>query len=297
MPLLAVALTYGSFGDIKETARLTFRIIDILYNGGRPSSEGERIISILKGLYSDVAIVLTLPGIDSSSAHARSAVGELSAKLALCHSLLAKLYAKIRPSNGIVAKIWIAMSEAKALASWRAEIARYSRSQSRFSSTASERDSYMAQSPIRLQGAPVVYGTPTGSGISSPVVPFGQVPLWEWDSSSPTHHCSVPLICVRRVGVILTKCNWPFDRNTALYPPVHDAELARRDLVRGREPSMIRASLTSGALGRFFFGTRISAEIVGDSWRNGEDGIDSAVHRAPGPVTPIFKCSFVKMFI
>ncbi|KAJ7803621.1 hypothetical protein B0H14DRAFT_2613157 [Mycena olivaceomarginata] len=39
---------------------------------------------------------------------------------------------------------------------------------------------------------------------------------------------------------------------------------------------MIRASLTSGALGRFFFGTRISAEIVGDSWRNEEEGIGSA---------------------
>ncbi|KAJ7301602.1 hypothetical protein DFH08DRAFT_827403 [Mycena albidolilacea] len=44
---------------------------------------------------------------------------------------------------------------------------------------------------------------------------------------------------------------------------------------------MIRASLTSGALGRFFFGTWISAEIVGDSGRNGEDGIGSAVE-SPG---------------
>ncbi|KAJ7927671.1 hypothetical protein B0H13DRAFT_1027828 [Mycena leptocephala] len=122
MPLLAAALTYGSFGDIKETAKLTRRIIEILYDGGRPSSEGERIILVLKDLYKDVATVLILPGIDSSSAHAQSAVGELSAKLALCHSLLAKLYAKIRPSNSFLAKVWMVISEEKALASWRAEI-------------------------------------------------------------------------------------------------------------------------------------------------------------------------------
>jgi hypothetical protein len=38
---------------------------------------------------------------------------------------------------------------------------------------------------------------------------------------------------------------------------------------------MIRASLTSGALGHFFFRAQISvsAEMAGDSWRSGKDGI------------------------
>jgi hypothetical protein len=118
MPVTAIALTYGSFGDIMETARIAKRIIDILRTGGA-SHKHQKIISILKAMHDDMSWLSTVSNVDSSSpaVHHR-----LLAETALCRSLLDKFYAKINPSGGVFGKIWMALSEEKQLESWRTEI-------------------------------------------------------------------------------------------------------------------------------------------------------------------------------
>ncbi|KAJ7791903.1 hypothetical protein B0H14DRAFT_2624557 [Mycena olivaceomarginata] len=85
MPLLAVALTYGSFGDIKETIALAGRIYEILRSGGKSSSEVQKVLLVLKCFHDDVATLMTHLGTDSS-ADAQSIVNRISAALMLQQS-------------------------------------------------------------------------------------------------------------------------------------------------------------------------------------------------------------------
>lgn len=118
---MSFALTYGSFGDIVETARLAKRIIDVL-RSGRASYKRQKVISDLKGMHDDVATLSTLLDLDSSSPQVQHITSRLSAELALCHSLMQQLFAKINSSNGVIGRILMALSEETELISWRVEI-------------------------------------------------------------------------------------------------------------------------------------------------------------------------------
>lgn len=116
-----IALTYGSFGDILETARLAKRIIDALRSGGGPS-KGQKVVSGLKGMHDDVLALSTAFGIGSPPARVKYFAERLSAELVLCRSLMERLYAKVNFSRGLIGKIWIVLSEERELASWRIDI-------------------------------------------------------------------------------------------------------------------------------------------------------------------------------
>ncbi|KAJ7146909.1 hypothetical protein C8R44DRAFT_758463 [Mycena epipterygia] len=122
-PEMSFALTYGSFGDIVETARIAKRIIDVL-RSGRASHKRQKVISDLKGMHDDVATLSTLLDLDSSSPQIQHITDRLSAELTLCHSLMQQLFAKINPSNGVIGRILMALSEDTELISWRAEISK-----------------------------------------------------------------------------------------------------------------------------------------------------------------------------
>ncbi|KAJ7752990.1 hypothetical protein B0H16DRAFT_782946 [Mycena metata] len=118
---MACAFTYGSFGDIVETARIAKRIIDVL-RSGRASYERQKVISALKGIHDDVATLSTFLDLDSSSPHVSYIAGRLAAELTACHSLMQRLFAKMNRDNSVMGRILMALSQETELISWRIEI-------------------------------------------------------------------------------------------------------------------------------------------------------------------------------
>ncbi|KAJ7786904.1 hypothetical protein B0H14DRAFT_2956401 [Mycena olivaceomarginata] len=122
MPLLAFALTYGSFGDIKETLAMAWRLFKILRDRGGSSDEIQKVLKVLECHRADIATLISLLQTDSPS-DAQQYVNKISAELDWCHSHMAKLCAEIAPSKAIFAYFWSAFSVERALASWRAQMA------------------------------------------------------------------------------------------------------------------------------------------------------------------------------
>ncbi|KAJ7796744.1 hypothetical protein B0H14DRAFT_2913513 [Mycena olivaceomarginata] len=112
MPLLAFALTYGSFGDIKETFAMAWRLYKILRD----------LLKVLECHRADIATLISLLQTDSPP-DAQQFVNNISAELDWCHSHMAKLCAEIAPSKAVFAYLWSAFSVERALASWRAQMA------------------------------------------------------------------------------------------------------------------------------------------------------------------------------
>ncbi|KAJ7689824.1 hypothetical protein B0H17DRAFT_1134759 [Mycena rosella] len=113
MPLVAAALTFGSFGDILEAARIAKRIIDVLRKGGG-SQERLKLILTLQGIYDDMAI---LPVLIQGHFTTR-----LRDELVSCRSLLDEFHAKIKSYEGFSGWLRMVVLEEKELASWTAQI-------------------------------------------------------------------------------------------------------------------------------------------------------------------------------
>ncbi|KAJ7049053.1 hypothetical protein C8F01DRAFT_1186016, partial [Mycena amicta] len=114
MPLVAAALTFGSFGDILEAAKIAKRIIDVLRSKGGGSHERQKLISTLKTICDDMAGLTVLP-----EGHFTTRLWE---EVALCRSLLDQFYAKIQSYASLLGRIRMVTSEEKELAFWRAQI-------------------------------------------------------------------------------------------------------------------------------------------------------------------------------
>ncbi|KAJ7451402.1 hypothetical protein FB451DRAFT_1284391 [Mycena latifolia] len=121
MPFATFALTYGSFEDLLETARLVKRIIDVLRGGGC-TAEREKTISILKSICDDMAKLSAIAALDSSTPEGLYFTDRLSSEVALCRSLMAQFYSQIHPSSSVLGRLWFAVSEERELSSWRAQI-------------------------------------------------------------------------------------------------------------------------------------------------------------------------------
>ncbi|KAJ7086568.1 hypothetical protein C8R44DRAFT_37144 [Mycena epipterygia] len=113
MPLVAAALTFGSFGDILEAAKIAKSIIDDLRRGGG-SHERLKLISTLKALCADLSGLTMLP-----EGHFTP---RLKDELVSCCSLLGEFHAKVNSYQGLFRRIWMVAQEEKELASWRAQI-------------------------------------------------------------------------------------------------------------------------------------------------------------------------------
>ncbi|KAJ7061062.1 hypothetical protein C8F01DRAFT_1138768 [Mycena amicta] len=112
-PLVAAALTFGSFGDILEAAKIAKRIIDVLRKGGG-SHERQKLISTLKTICDDMAGLTVLP-----EGYFTTRLWE---EVALCRALLDQFYAKIQSYASLLGRIRMVTSEEKELAFWRAQI-------------------------------------------------------------------------------------------------------------------------------------------------------------------------------
>ncbi|KAJ7256995.1 hypothetical protein C8J57DRAFT_1721286 [Mycena rebaudengoi] len=117
---VAVALTFGSFGDILEAARIAKRIVDLLRKG--TASHGRQtLIATLEGMCDDMARMTLV-------FDAGHFTDRLWTEVHLCRSLLdgfnAKVdsYAAAAGFLGILRKAWMVAAEEKELASWRAQI-------------------------------------------------------------------------------------------------------------------------------------------------------------------------------
>jgi hypothetical protein len=113
MPLVAAALTFGSFGDILEAAKIAKRIIDTLRKGGG-SPERQKLILTLDAICKDLALLTVLP-----EGHFTI---RFRNEVASCHSLLVQFQARIKSYEGLLGRIRMIVSEETELASWRAKI-------------------------------------------------------------------------------------------------------------------------------------------------------------------------------
>ncbi|KAJ7061143.1 beta-lactamase/transpeptidase-like protein [Mycena amicta] len=107
------ALTFGSFGDILEAAKIAKRVIDVLRTGGG-SHERQKLISTLKTICDDMAGLTVLP-----EGYFTTRLWE---EVALCRSLLDQFYARIQSYASLLGRIRMVALEEKELAFWRAQI-------------------------------------------------------------------------------------------------------------------------------------------------------------------------------
>ncbi|KAJ7482465.1 hypothetical protein FB451DRAFT_120211 [Mycena latifolia] len=117
---VAVALTFGSFGDILEAARIAKRIVDVLRKGPGGSQRRQTLIATLEGMCEDMSkLTLIFDGGHFTD--------RLWAEVDLCRSLLNEFSAKINSYEaaglrGLLQKSLMVAVEERELASWRAQI-------------------------------------------------------------------------------------------------------------------------------------------------------------------------------
>jgi hypothetical protein len=117
---VAVALTFGSFGDILEAARIAKRIVDVLRKGSGVSHRRQTLIATLEGMCEDMSRLTFV-------FNAGHFTDRLWAEVDLCRSLLDEFSAKINSYEaaglrGLLGSLWMVAVEEKELASWRAQI-------------------------------------------------------------------------------------------------------------------------------------------------------------------------------
>ncbi|KAJ7197454.1 hypothetical protein GGX14DRAFT_574235 [Mycena pura] len=117
---VAIALTFGSFGDILEAARIAKHIVDVLRKGPGRSHRRQTLIAILERLCEDMStLTLVFNG--------GYFTDRLWAEVDLCCSLLNEFSVKINSYEatglrGLLGKALMAAMEETELASWRARI-------------------------------------------------------------------------------------------------------------------------------------------------------------------------------
>ncbi|KAJ7256971.1 hypothetical protein C8J57DRAFT_1721272 [Mycena rebaudengoi] len=116
---VAIALTFGSFGDILEAARIAKRIVDLLRKG-TASYQRQKLIATLEEMCNDMARMTFV----FDAGHFTE---KLRAEVHLCRSLLDGFNTKINSHEaagflGSLRKAWMVAVEEKELASWRAQI-------------------------------------------------------------------------------------------------------------------------------------------------------------------------------
>ncbi|KAJ7739073.1 hypothetical protein DFH07DRAFT_778865 [Mycena maculata] len=124
---MSFALTYGSFGDVLDTAKLAVKVVRLLCNGPRLSQERLDMATELQALNRDlIAFNFTASGvhIDPSCAHSLEVVICIRAEVESCRLILSRFLDKLGPPKGITGSIVAALSEETELAKLRKGISR-----------------------------------------------------------------------------------------------------------------------------------------------------------------------------
>ncbi|KAJ7257051.1 hypothetical protein C8J57DRAFT_555338 [Mycena rebaudengoi] len=116
---VALALTFGSFGDILEAARIAKRIVDLLRKGPT-SHRRQALIATLEGMCGDMGRMTLVFNVGQFTDRLRTEVH-------LCRLLLDEFSAKINSYEaagfrGLLGRVWMVAMEDKDLASWGAQI-------------------------------------------------------------------------------------------------------------------------------------------------------------------------------
>ncbi|KAJ6594320.1 hypothetical protein B0H19DRAFT_1056628 [Mycena capillaripes] len=123
---MSSALTYGSFGDLVETARLAVKIVQILREEGRMSRERLALAAELQTLNSDLILLdCVASGISHESCPGLLPVQlRIRSEVASCRAVLMQFLETLRAPRGILNSIFLALVEDTELAKFRALIAR-----------------------------------------------------------------------------------------------------------------------------------------------------------------------------
>ncbi|KAJ7888641.1 hypothetical protein B0H14DRAFT_2693269 [Mycena olivaceomarginata] len=121
------ALTYGSFGDLLETAKLAVKVVKLLRADGRKKLSQERLAlaAKLQTLNSDLITLDSIAAgvhIDLSSTHTLLVVIRVRAEVDACRMVLAQFLDRLAAPRGFLGSIIVALSEENELARFRTEI-------------------------------------------------------------------------------------------------------------------------------------------------------------------------------
>ncbi|KAJ7879146.1 hypothetical protein B0H13DRAFT_961240 [Mycena leptocephala] len=119
---MSSALSYGSFGDLVETARLAVKIVRILRDGGKMSRERLALAADLQTLNSDLIILECVASgvtLDSSCTRSLSVLLRIRSEVDSCRAILAQFLEHLSVPRGILGNIFLAVVEENELAKFR----------------------------------------------------------------------------------------------------------------------------------------------------------------------------------
>jgi hypothetical protein len=119
---MSSAFSYGSFGDLIETARLAVKIVRILRDGGKMSRERLALAADLQTLNSDLIILECVASgvpLDPSCPRFLSVLLRIRSEVDLCRAILAQFLENLSVPRGILGNIFLAVVEDNELAKFR----------------------------------------------------------------------------------------------------------------------------------------------------------------------------------
>ncbi|KAJ7456185.1 hypothetical protein FB451DRAFT_1512625 [Mycena latifolia] len=127
---MAVALAYGSFGDIVDTIKLVVQIAQTIHRGGQMSDKRREVVLELKALFADLdtlrQLALSVP-LDASPGQMLF-IRRICADVQACRGVLRHFLAKITAPLSVLQMLSAAFSEQRDLAEFRAKIGRHQES-------------------------------------------------------------------------------------------------------------------------------------------------------------------------
>ncbi|KAJ7497712.1 hypothetical protein FB451DRAFT_1212479 [Mycena latifolia] len=128
-PLMALALTYGSFGDLLETAKLAVKAVKLLRDGasGKLSQERLALATELQTLNSDLItldFIASAAHLDPSCTRSLLVAIRIRAEAEACRRVLKRFLDKLQAPRGLLGTIIGALSEESELAKFKTEISR-----------------------------------------------------------------------------------------------------------------------------------------------------------------------------
>ncbi|KAJ7497705.1 hypothetical protein FB451DRAFT_1212469 [Mycena latifolia] len=126
---MSFAFTYGSLGDLLETAKLAVKVVKLLRDGasGKLSQERLGLVTELQTLNSDlVTLDLITPAVhlDPSSTHRLFLIVRIQSEVETCRRLLIQFIDKLKAPRGFLGTIIGAVSEESELARFRTSISK-----------------------------------------------------------------------------------------------------------------------------------------------------------------------------
>ncbi|KAJ6590707.1 hypothetical protein DFH09DRAFT_1423690 [Mycena vulgaris] len=128
--MAAIALSFGSFGDILAVAELAMKIVQVLYYSSTVSEDYQGAMAELVSLHHELVLISDAIQLDTSAGLGAVARQSAAAEIACCYAEMRRFLEKTESitAKGMaraLTKVWWAASEAKELRSLRAAVSRH----------------------------------------------------------------------------------------------------------------------------------------------------------------------------